>query len=281
MRTEVLSAIAAGSLLLAIGAEAAPSAAELEQAGNLFSITCSSSMCHGDGGVGARGPSLRNRGLPADFVRNTMLQGRSGTPMPSFKNALTPREISAIVAYVMSLGNGGADDGASAAATVAAAVPLNAQESHGKELFHDETRPTPCGACHSVQDLGGLIGADLATIGRKSPKEIAAAFLHPAPGNPAYPAVTVTTKAGAKFSGVELQSPAGTIRLFDLGTAPPVLRSFYKSEGATAEPLDKTILYKHTLAGYSRQDLADLIAYLKAAGGDPTKSVSPKDLGLE
>jgi putative heme-binding domain-containing protein len=265
---------------LAGTAQAAPSAAELEQAGNLFAITCSSSMCHGEGGVGARGPALRNRGLPADFVRTTMLEGRSGTPMPSFKSALSPQEVNAIVAYVMSLGNQG-DDGASAPAAIVAA-PFDAQAAHGKDLFFDETRPVPCGACHSAQENGGLLGADLVTLGKKSPRELAAAMLHPAPGNPAYPAVTVTTRDGKNVQGIAAPAgPAGTIRIFDVGTAPPVLRSFYAADGAKVAPLDKAVLYTHTLNGYSSQDLADMIAYLKAAGGQPAQDVTPTALGLQ
>src|ERR1700761_7796956 len=99
MRTKLLfGALAA---LVAGHTQAAPSAAEVAQGGNLFSITCSSSFCHGEAGIGARGPSLRNRNFPRDFVPNTVTNGRSGTPMPSFKDSIPPAELEMIVGYVM------------------------------------------------------------------------------------------------------------------------------------------------------------------------------------
>src|ERR1700722_16654481 len=101
MRTKLL--LAAIAALAASPARAAPPEAEMMQGGNLFAITCSSSFCHGDGGVGARGPSLRNRNFTPDFVRNTVSNGRSGTPMPAFKDSLSQAELNMLVDYVMSL----------------------------------------------------------------------------------------------------------------------------------------------------------------------------------
>jgi putative heme-binding domain-containing protein len=263
------------AVLLPLPAQAAPSAAELEQAGNLFAITCSSSFCHGEAGIGGRGPSLRNRDFTPDFVRNTILEGRSGTPMPSFKGALSPPELAMIVAYVMSLspGNHAAETGP-AAPPDAPPAPLSAQAARGRDAFFDETRAAPCGVCHTARNAGGPIGPDLAAIAGKSPAEIYAGITQPTPGNPSYPAITVTTRGGVTVTGIAAGGDANAVRLYDLGATPPVLRSFYKSDGATVEPLDKTVVYAHTLTGYSDQDMADIIAFLT------TKDVTPRDLGL-
>ena len=168
MRTELLAI----ALLLggASSAAAAPSAAELEAAGNLFAITCSSSFCHGEGGVGARGPSLRNRNFPPNYVRNTIMNGRSGTPMPSFKDALSSAEVAMIAGYVMSL----SPENHATAAVAATPLPaspsvatLSEQAAHGQELFFDQTRPSNCVACHSYGAKGGPVGPDLSTIAAK------------------------------------------------------------------------------------------------------------------
>src|ERR1700742_2784536 len=118
MRTNLL--LAALAALAASQADAAPSGADMMQGGNLFAITCSSSFCHGDGGVGARGPSLKNRNFTPDFVRNTVANGRSGTPMPSFKASLSQHELDMVVDYVMSLSpnNHNADTAASTPAQI-------------------------------------------------------------------------------------------------------------------------------------------------------------------
>jgi len=278
MRTKLL-----GTALVALGsiagaAAAAPSASELEAGGNLFIITCSSSFCHGEGGVGARGPSLRNRNFPPDFVRNTVLNGRSGTPMPSFKDSLSPAELSLIVNYVMSLSpnNHQEDTGASSTPATAAAIPMSDQAERGFDLFFDQTKPNGCYACHSYGGKGGPIGPDLSGIAKRSPREIYQAIVHPTASTD-YPFLTVTAKDGSSVTGIQHDKDAQQVGIFDLADAPPVLRTFYMSDGAKVAPANSP-LYKHELNGYSESQIADLIAFLKSANGDG-KTINSQDLG--
>ena len=133
--------------LFGVKASAAPPA-DMMQGGNVFAITCSSSFCHGDGGVGARGPSLRNRNFMPDFVRNTVTNGRSGTPMPSFKGSLSPHEIDMVVDYVMSLSPDNHSTNAGPAAPVPASAPppapLSVQAEAGRKVFFDLARAGSC-----------------------------------------------------------------------------------------------------------------------------------------
>jgi putative heme-binding domain-containing protein len=256
----------------------------LEQAANLFAITCSSSFCHGDGGVGARGPSLRNRDFTADFVRTTMLQGRSGTPMPAFKDSLAPDEVAMIVAYVMSLSpnNHGAGNGAAtaeAAPPAQASIPISEQAERGKALFFDLTRPAACALCHSYQDRGGPVGPDLASLAQQPARALYQRIVQPADGNAGYPALVVTTRDGKSISGIQADRTDTTLRLYDLSSAPPVLRSFYTADGIKIAPAGKSV-YVHDLAGYSKTDLADLIAYLQSAAGEG-KKVVPQDFAAQ
>jgi putative heme-binding domain-containing protein len=272
--------IATLGLTLSISAVAAPPA-DMMQGGNVFAITCSSSFCHGDGGVGARGPSLRNRNLMPDFIRNTVTNGRSGTPMPSFKGSLSPHEIDMVVDYVMSLSpnNHGVDAGPATPTPASAPppAPLSAQAQAGRAIFFDLARESSCAACHSYQEEGGPIGADLSAVAARSPQDIYRAIVNPTPENPGYPMLKLGGRDGQMITGVVRQRTDKVVQIYDLSSAPPVLRSFYPAEGMKEDYPGDLPAYKHKLTGYSKDEVASLIAFLKSAAG-PAKDVTQQDL---
>jgi mono/diheme cytochrome c family protein len=254
----------------------------------LFAITCSSSFCHGDGGVGARGPSLHNRDFTADFVRTTVTNGRSGTPMPSFKDILKPDELADVVAYVMSLSpNNQSADTAAAAPTESPSVPvpISEQAERGKALFFDQARPAGCSFCHSYQGEGGPVGQDLIVVSKEPARSL---YEDIAPSSETSvviftatktPAITVTTRDGQSFTGTRAAETDQFVRLYDLSSIPPVLRTFYKADGikvAVSGSNGKV----HNLSGYSKDDLADIIAFLQSATGEG-KKVSPQDFAQQ
>ena len=271
----LLGALAA---LAATQAQAAPSAAELAQGGNLFSITCSSSFCHGEGGVGARGPSLKNRNFTPDFVRSTVTNGRSGTPMPSFKDSLSQAELNMIVGYVMSLSpnNHAEDTGGAAPAPAQPAAPLSAEAQAGQAIFFDLSRPGACAACHSYKEQGGPIGPDLTGIAKRTPGDIYQAMVKPNPINPDYPMYKASERDGKPVIGVLKQRTDQLVQIYDLSSTPPVLRSLYKAGGAKEYYPADLLPYQHDLAGLSKDDLAALITYLKSAD-TASKDVTPQD----
>jgi mono/diheme cytochrome c family protein len=262
--------------LFGVKASAAPPA-DMMQGGNVFAITCSSSFCHGDGGVGARGPSLRNRNFMPDFVRNTVTNGRSGTPMPSFKGSLSPHEIDMVVDYVMSLSPDNHSTNAGPVAPVPASAPppapLSVQAEAGRKVFFDLARAGSCAACHSYHDEGGPIGADLSAVAKRTPHDIYQAIAKPNVPNADYP---VATAGGV--TGILKQKTDRLIQLYDLSSVPPVLRSFYPADGVKIEEAKSAApIYSHDLSGYSKDEVTGLIAFLKSAAG-PAKDVTPQDL---
>jgi len=267
---------------LASAAHAAPSAGELEQAGNLFAITCSSSFCHGEGGAGGRGPSLRNRSnFTPDFVRTTVTNGRSGTPMPSFKDSLSKPELEMIVNYVMSLSPDNHSTSAAPSAPPAQATPtparLSPQAMAGEALFFGATKPAGCALCHSYGEKGGPIGPDLSGIAKEAPKDIYQALVSPNAKNPNYSMVKIADRGGQPVTGLLKQRSDKIIQLYDLSSVPPVLRSFYPADGAKEAYPGDIPPYKHDLSGYSKDELTALIAFLKSAAG-PSKDVTTQDL---
>lgn len=279
MRTKL--AIAALAALAASRAVAAPAAQEMMQGGNVFAITCSSSFCHGEGGVGARGPSLLNRNFAPDFVRSTVTNGRSGTPMPSFKDSLSAHEIDLVVDYVMSLSpnnhNAGAGPAAPAPASAPPPTPLNKQAEAGRKVFFDLARTGSCAACHSYKQEGGPIGADLTGVAKRTPHDLYQAITKPTVPDADYPVATVTA-GGTTVTGIVKQKTEKIVQLYDLSSVPPVLRSFYPADGIkVGDAAATTPIYAHDLSGYSKDELASVIAFLKSAAG-PSKDVTPQEL---
>jgi putative heme-binding domain-containing protein len=271
-----LSLLAIAFMLATPAAHAAPPEAEMMQGGNLFIITCSSSFCHGEGGAGAAGPSLKNRNFTPDFVRNTVTNGRSGTPMPAFKNSLSQAELNMIIDYVMSLSPNNHNQDTAAVAPVSPTqgpAPLSAKAQAGQAIFFDASRPAGCALCHSYEEQGGPIGPDLTGIAKRTPHDIYQGMIKPTVPNADYTVVSVATDDGKTATGLLKRKTDTIVQLYDLSSVPPVLRSFY---GAKMGVAAATPPYTHTLSGYSQDDLAALITFLKSS--DPaSKDVTPQD----
>jgi hypothetical protein len=89
----------------------------------------------------------------------------------------------------------------------------------------------------------------------------------PAASETGYAAITVVTKTGDRMTGVVQGRSDDKVSLFDVSSAPPVLRSFYAADGIKIEAYTGPALYKHDLALYSKREVVDLIAFLKSSDG--------------
>ena len=87
---------------------------------------------------------------------------------------------------------------------------------------------------------------------------------------------TVTLKAGGEFPGIPAAKDSATLRYYDLSSKTPVLRTFEPKDIASTQPNAK---WKHppSSAGFTPQQLADVIAYIKWASYGDTKGVSVDD----
>jgi putative heme-binding domain-containing protein len=201
--------------------------------------------------------------------------------MPSFKDTLSAKEIDMVVDYVMSLSpnnhSASAAPAAPAPASAPPPVPLSAQAEAGRRIFFDLSRAASCAACHSYKQEGGPIGTDLAGVAKRTPKELYQALMSPNAKNPDYPMIKIADRGGQPVIGVLKQRTDKVVQLYDL-SSPPVLRSFYPAVGAQESYPGDIPPYKHDLSGYSKDELAALIAFLKSAAG-PSKDVTQQDLG--
>ena len=84
-----------------------------ERGRRLYREACA--PCHGPGGAGANGPSLRDEtwvhGKSLLRVRSTIGRGVAGTAMPSWSDAYPPGEILALADYVLWLSESAPADG--------------------------------------------------------------------------------------------------------------------------------------------------------------------------
>ena len=83
---------------IAMGVQADPTVERQTQLINLLRQDCGS--CHGMSLTGGLGPSLLPDAMtakPVEFLRQTILEGRRGTPMPPWRGLLSVDEVSWLV----------------------------------------------------------------------------------------------------------------------------------------------------------------------------------------
>jgi putative heme-binding domain-containing protein len=240
----------------------------------LFITACAN--CHGSTGMGAIGPPLANRDLPIETIRETILKGRPGSPMPSFEDDFDANSQGAILAYVLWLTSGGrlptgfvvgrpvgfpeaSSTGRSSQPT--AVGKDNGVPAIGAAIFFDATRLYSCRACHSYDKKGGPIGADLIGLHR-TPLEVYRMITRPKVAASAYPAVLLVLRDGDRMRGIESDETDDTLNLFDVSSVPPVKRGVLKSEISEISAVKDSGIYDHTALPFSKQDLLDLSAFL-------------------
>ncbi|MBS1786778.1 MAG: c-type cytochrome [Acidobacteria bacterium] len=266
--------------------------ANIEAGRRIFTGSCSMGYCHGLGGVGGGGPKLAGRKFSVKYLTMVISDGVPETTMPSFKSNLTQEQLGNLILYVQSLANSAATEsnqpvnvqehlpttGNKAAATneVAAApkpIAISAEDrelmgdaSAGRALFFNSSQAANCVACHSISGRGGKIGPDLADVTSKSAKEILQSISEPnARVDEKFAALMLTLKDGSKITGVKRDEDTTTIRLYDTSSLPPISRSFLKADIAKTEPLKTSAMPGDYATKLSRQQLLDLVGFLKTA----------------
>ena len=147
------------------------------------------------------------------------------------------------------------------------------QAGRGKAIFFDENAVVRCGSCHVLAGLGTAVGPDISRLARVSPAGIATAIR----ATLTEFVQTVTLKVGGEFPGMPVTNDTGTLQYYDLSSKPPVLRKFEKQDVASTRG---NATWKHPpgSAGFTAQQFADVIAYIKWASYGDTKVVDPNDI---
>jgi putative membrane-bound dehydrogenase-like protein len=127
-----------------------------------------------------------------------------------------------------------------------------------------------CAACHRLKDVGHAVGPDLATVTNRSPEFLLIAILDPnREVDPRYVEYVAVTQAGQTLTGVLAGETATSIMLRGQeGREETILRADLDELQSTGRSMMPEGLEKDI----TRQDMADLLAFLKEAG------LSPKQL---
>ncbi len=138
------------------------------------------------------------------------------------------------------------------------ALDLQADVTRGKAVFKKT-----CITCHRLENEGVEVGPDLlSALRNKSREQLVLDLLDPSREvDPRYINYLVTTKAGRSFSGMMAAETASSLMLRRAEKAEDtILRSQIDEIVATA----KSVMPENLEMQLSKQDLADLIAYLQA-----------------
>jgi putative heme-binding domain-containing protein len=120
-----------------------------------------------------------------------------------------------------------------------------------------------CAACHAIAGQGGAVGPDLTKIGSvRTARDLLEALIAPSTTFArGYEPFIVTTKDGHTFSGVVARETAEAIVLV---TGPRQEEHIERSNIDRLRPGDVSVMPDGLDAQLSKQEVADLVAYLKA-----------------
>lgn len=151
--------------------------------------------------------------------------------------------------------------------------PPTAQVQRGRDLFAKSPKGLPCGTCHSLAGVGTAVGPDLTTL----------ASVVGSHGLVMSIRMTLTAyvqevkTSSATFPGMLKQKQGDEIEIWDLSQTPPAPRKF-ASKDVLSMTGNQTWKHPPALAGYTSQEMADLIGFLKWAATGSVKEVKIEDV---
>ena len=151
---------------------------------------------------------------------------------------------------------------------------LTAQVKLGRQLFRQSGKGVACATCHAVEGFGNAVGPDLRRLAAAiDPHGLVmtiqmsmTAYVH-----------EVKLSNGKVFPGIQRAKEANLVEIWDLSAMPPRL---LKVKHAQIVSMKSNSAWQHppALTGYSPQELADIIGYLKFIATGVEKEVITDDL---
>lgn len=133
--------------------------------------------------------------------------------------------------------------------------------AQGKMLFKKI-----CAACHRLENVGVEVGADLqAALGNKTPSQLLIDILDPSREvDPRFLEYSITTSAGRQVNGLIVAETAANVTL---RRAEKQEETILRSQIDDIRSTTKSLMPDGLEQQLSRQDVADVIAYLQAVAG--------------
>ena len=275
---------------LAPGPAAADRDSLLFQGQVLFARNCSVGYCHGKGGRAGRGPRMRGRKLPADYLIRVIRDGIPNSTMGSWGDRLTGGEIASIVSFIQVLADlapSGPDPvfggGRFSAADVrragkatepAPAAPppsgLYGDPGRGRSLFFDSGDDHGCAHCHAIGGRGSAAAPDLGLLASAPPRMLLREILTPdAFAIPGGRVIELVTAKGDTLEVLRLGETETRVKVFDVTRFPPVTRNIRKDRILSEQPTSRSAMPDTYASRYTVQQLLDLISFIRAGSGSP------------
>jgi mono/diheme cytochrome c family protein len=150
-----------------------------------------------------------------------------------------------------------------------AALPPQIQR--GQVLFMDASKG--CASCHALKGQGTAVGPDLKVAASLTPRAIVTMMR----STLTQYVQTVKLKTGEPFPAMPGAKDDKTIVLWDLSKMPP---EQHKVDQAEIESMRNNETWKHPplTRGYTPEEVADIIAYVKYAGAGERKKIDPDEV---
>ncbi len=141
------------------------------------------------------------------------------------------------------------------------ATSASGDAERGKKLFLDAK--SLCITCHAIGGVGGTFGPDLTKVGAiRTPRDLLEALVFPSASLVrSYEPMLVKTKAGETLGLIKKDAPDEVI----LTTAPGVDARFPRAEVLAFQPAATSLMPPGYDGIFTPAQLADLVAYLRAA----------------
>ncbi len=256
----------------------------------LFARNCSVGYCHGKGGRAGRGPRLRGRKLPADYLTRVIREGIPNSTMGSWGDRMTGGEIASIVSFIQVLADLNLTDpdpvfggGRFSAADVrrvgkttepvpVAAAPsgLYGDPGRGRSLFFDSGDDHGCAHCHAIGGRGSAAAPDLGLLASAPPRMLLREILTPnAFAIPGGRVIELVTAAGDTLEVLRLGETETRVKVFDVTRFPPVTRNIRKDRILSERQTSRSAMPDTYAGRYTVQQLLDLISFIRAGSGSP------------
>ena len=261
----------------------------------VFAQSCSVGYCHGKAGRAGRGPRLRGKSWDSDYLIKVIEEGIPTSSMAGWKGRLSEKEIRAVVAYIGTLSTLGPNDpdpllggeitpptlSTPATVTRPASQPSATvgDPAKGKALFFDLSDELNCALCHRLNSKGTNVAPDLSGISGRSAKEILKDIILPsAVTTEAGQLFSMTTHDGEQLEVVKVGESSTRVKVYDLTSFPPVLRTIKKEHIQSFELKRPSAMPETYGQRYTLKQLLDIIAFLKSSEGGKAEPVSLTDL---
>jgi mono/diheme cytochrome c family protein len=230
-----------------------PTSSSVARGDRLFAQGCAVGYCHGAAGAAARSPRLRGRAFERSYLAKVIRDGIPNTAMPAWRDRLTDADINALVDYIATLANAPVE----ATASPAESLPANdspqtmpAEHARGRELFFDLTRESRCSVCHRLDGIGVPVGPDITNVRALLEPDAHKVLRFGRPRG----LRTLTLKEGGQVQGVVTERTSAHIRIYDLSTLPPVLRTIPVSS-VSAQTRQSAWRHSTPARAYSQDEL--------------------------